>query len=210
MTGNDLGRNMAGKGKLTDEDRELWNRVRQSVKPLIPGEVPAEPLTAGRPAGRGGLPEPAQKVPRLGEDKHKQAPPQPTAAPYYPPVSDARPGPPALSRLEPRERRKLVRGASEVDDRLDLHGMRQATAFHTLAGFLRRAQARRLKTVLVITGKGISGDKGQDGSEPGVLRRLVPQWLARDEFRELVIGFEKAARRHGGEGALYIRIRRPK
>ena len=52
--------------------------------------------------------------------------------------------------------------------------------------------------VLVITGKG-------RGGEPGVLRRQVPQWLGLPEFRALVVGFEDASVRHGGEGALYVR-----
>jgi DNA-nicking Smr family endonuclease len=42
----------------------------------------------------------------------------------------------------------------------------------------------------------------------GVLRRQVPHWLALPDFRALLIGFEQAAIRHGGEGALYLRLRR--
>jgi DNA-nicking Smr family endonuclease len=36
----------------------------------------------------------------------------------------------------------------------------------------------------------------------------VPQWLDQPEFRDLVVGFEEAHIGHGGEGALYIHIRR--
>ena len=46
-------------------------------------------------------------------------------------------------------------------------------------------------------------------SERGVLRRQVPQWLSLPEFRALVVGFEEAHIGHGGEGALYVRVRRP-
>ena len=60
--------------------------------------------------------------------------------------------------------------------------------------------ARDARLVLVITGKG-------RGGEPGVLRRQVPQWLGLPEFRTLVIGFEDAHVAHGGEGALYVRLR---
>ena len=58
--------------------------------------------------------------------------------------------------------------------------------------------------MLVITGKGTAG------GERGVLRRQVPQWLSLPEFRTFVIGFEEAHIGHGGEGALYVRIRRAK
>ena len=70
-----------------------------------------------------------------------------------------------------------------------------------LLRFLRTSHQRDARLVLVITGKGRSG-------EMGVLRRQVPQWLALPEFRELVVGFEDAAIAHGGQGALYVRVRR--
>ena len=59
--------------------------------------------------------------------------------------------------------------------------------------------------MLVITGK---GKVGGAESERGVLRRQVPQWLSLPEFRSLVVGFEEAHIGHGGEGALYVRVRR--
>src|SRR5262249_61983822 len=60
--------------------------------------------------------------------------------------------------------------------------------------------------VLVITGKGARAAEG----ERGILKRPVPQWLGLPEFRAFVIGYEDAQATHGGEGALYIRIRRPR
>ena len=59
--------------------------------------------------------------------------------------------------------------------------------------------------MLVITGKGarVEGER-----ERGVLRRHVPQWLGLPEFRAYVVGFEDAHVAHGGEGALYVRLRR--
>ena len=61
--------------------------------------------------------------------------------------------------------------------------------------------------VLVITGKGKPADEGRSG-ERGVLRRMVPHWLAAPDLRTIVVGFEEAAPNHGGGGALYVRIRR--
>ena len=95
----------------------------------------------------------------------------------------------------------------EIDARLDLHGMTQVRAHRALFGFLQRAHGDGLSFVLVITGK---GKVGVSESERGVLRRQVPQWLALPEFRSLVVGFEEAHIGHGGEGALYVRIRRSK
>lgn len=197
---------MSGGRKLTREDQALWNKVLQSVTPRHPhlpaaGPEPDVPETKASRGTRMAAPKTAPPA--------KPAKPVASAAPYFPPVSGSEAGSkPALSALEPRQKKRLARGRAEIDGRLDLHGMRQSTAFHTLIGFLRRAQAQNMSTVLVITGKGSSPQsEGHDG-ERGVLRRAVPQWLSRGEFRDLVIGFEPASRRHGGDGALYVRIRR--
>ena len=111
---------------------------------------------------------------------------------------------PPLAPLGRRERSQLSRGRKEIDARLDLHGMTQTRAHRALSGFLQRAHSDGLTFVLVITGKGKMGAE----SERGVLRRQVPQWLSLPEFRSLVVGFEEAHIGHGGEGALYVRIRR--
>jgi DNA-nicking Smr family endonuclease len=78
--------------------------------------------------------------------------------------------------------------------------MTQAQAHAALSRFLLAAQAGGARFVLVITGK---GDTGR-----GVLRRQVPLWLELPDFRDQVLGFEAANLGHGGEGALYVRIRR--
>ena len=81
--------------------------------------------------------------------------------------------------------------------------MTQAQAHVALLRFLQRSQAAGAKIVLVITGKGARGS-----GEPGVLRRQVPLWLNLPEFRDMIVGFEAAAIAHGGDGAMYVRLRR--
>jgi DNA-nicking Smr family endonuclease len=103
---------------------------------------------------------------------------------------------PKIASLTRREKQRAARGHDAIDGRLDLHGHTQDEAHGALLRFLRRASAGEMKLVLVITGKS------------GVLRRQVPLWLSTAEFRALVISAESAAIRHGGEGALYIRVRR--
>jgi len=111
----------------------------------------------------------------------------------------------AAPQVEAIERR-VARGRVEIDARLDLHGMTQAQAHAELRRFLRRAQSRGAKFVLVITGKGALARN--HGGEPGVLRRQVPLWLRAPEMRSCVSAFEQAHVVHGGEGALYVRLRR--
>jgi DNA-nicking Smr family endonuclease len=176
------------KRSLSEEERALWESVAKQTKPLrkrLRAAKPAALPDAGTPA----TPKPAA-MPR---------PLPSTAIPAAP-----KPAAPPLAPLGRRERSQLSRGRKEIDARLDLHGMTQTRAHRALSGFLQRAQGDGLTFVLVITGKGKLGAE----SERGVLRRQVPQWLSLPEFRALVVGFEEAHIGHGGEGALYVRIRR--
>lgn len=173
---------------LSEEDRELWELVAKQVKPLRKPRA-TKVQTAPRT-------EPSTTVPVA-----KPAPsPRPSAQAAAP--RPTKPAIPPLAPLGKRERTKLSRGRSEIEARLDLHGMTQMRAHRALTGFLHRAHHDGLTFVLVITGK------GRSGGESGVLRRQVPEWLSLPEFRAFVVGFEEAAISHGGEGALYVRIRR--
>ena len=177
---------MSKRRSLSDEERALWDTVTRAVAPLrkrkakkreAPTAATVEPLPA-TPM------RPAKVV--LAATPRTQAPP--------------------LAPLGRRMRSKLARGSEPIDDRIDLHGMTQADAHAALAHFLRRAQARGARVVLVITGKGARG--GDALSERGILRRQVPHWLESAALRPLVIGFESAGVGHGGAGALYVRLRR--
>jgi DNA-nicking Smr family endonuclease len=175
---------------LSEEERALWDSVARQVKPLR-----KKPRHMRSGAG-----------PQLQEQQIpvKPIPVQRPAAS----VHAAKPSKPAMPPLAPlgrRERSRLSRGRNEIDARLDLHGMTQVRAHHVLLGFLQRAHRDGLTFVLIITGKGKAG--GAE-SERGILRRQVPHWLNLPEFRSLVVGFEEAHIGHGGEGALYVRIRR--
>jgi DNA-nicking Smr family endonuclease len=179
------------KRSLSEEERALWESVAKQTKPLRkrhraakPPALPdADPPATAKPAA---APRPPHSV--------KISPAPKPEAPAVPP----------LAPLGRRERSQLSRGRKEIDARLDLHGMTQTRAHRALSGFLQRAQGDGLTFVLVITGKGKLGAE----SERGVLRRQVPQWLSLPEFRSMVVGFEEAHIGHGGEGALYVRIRR--
>jgi DNA-nicking Smr family endonuclease len=109
--------------------------------------------------------------------------------------------PPEPAHLGRRAKQRVARGRDPIDGRLDLHGLTQAEAHDALLRFLHTAQTRGARLVMVITGKGRSG-------QGGVLKRQVPLWLVLPQFRAMVIGYDEAHQRHGGEGALYLRLRK--
>lgn len=84
--------------------------------------------------------------------------------------------------------------------------MTQAEAHDELVHFIGKACARDWRLVLVITGKGRNA--GRDGGSIGVLRQQVPHWLSLPDLRTQIVGFEPAHISHGGEGALYVRLRK--
>jgi len=175
---------MSGGGRrLRDDEHELWKGVTRSIKPLGPRTT-----ADNEPAAT-----PARKAP----------PPAKRAAPASPSAPKAA-SLPALAPLGRRMKQRLARGTEEIDARLDLHGRTQAQAHSALLNFLRNAQARGARNLLVITGKGTREFAG----ERGVLKRQVPMWLRLPEFRALIVGFEEAHVGHGGEGALYVRMRK--
>jgi DNA-nicking Smr family endonuclease len=176
---------------LSEEERALWESVAKQTKPLRRKHRVAKAL-ADSPAAE-----------TLAATKPTAPKPLPSAK-ILQPLKPQVPAAPPLAPLGRRERSQLSRGKKEIDARLDLHGMTQIRAHRALSGFLQRAHSDGLTFVLIITGKGKIGAE----SERGVLRRQVPQWLGLPEFRSLVVGFEEAHVGHGGEGALYVRIRR--
>jgi DNA-nicking Smr family endonuclease len=177
--------------RLKDDERVLWQGVTRSIAPLkksAKAEADDEAPVAAKPAAK----------PRPRPAALSVVPPPPkSAAPRLA-------APPPLAPLGRRAKKRIARGNQSIDARLDLHGMTQAEAHDALLGFLRRMQAKGGRLVLVITGKGSADAYGGRG----VLKRAVPLWLRLPEFRSFVSGFENAAVGHGGEGALYVTVRR--
>jgi DNA-nicking Smr family endonuclease len=175
-----------------EDDADLWARVVQT----------AVPLAKRNRASRVGAPPKPVQPPKAAtasktDDKLPKAAPRPSHAPH--------------TGLDRQTARKLDKGHLAVEARLDLHGMRQRDAHVALRRFLKWAQTKDYRHVLVITGKGspraVPSNFYED--EPhGVLRQAVPHWLAQGDLAPLIVSFSEAPRRLGGEGALYVRLRK--
>jgi DNA-nicking Smr family endonuclease len=183
---------MGKRGKDEDEDAALWERVAGTTAPLK-GREPPPPV-----------------------DKAVRAAPKTKPAPIQPQQPVAKPTPksshvPRAAPLDRQTRRQLVKGRREVEAKLDLHGMRQRDAHDQLRRFLKMAQGWGLRHVLVITGKGADQTASKsfyEEEERGVLRQAVPRWLAERDLANFVVSYSLAPRQLGGEGAIYVRLRK--
>jgi len=177
------------------EDLRLWSVIASTVRPL----KPSLPL-AGREDGAAVRVEESETLTKPGPAKAKPAPqhPRPTVASQRPALLMN--GKEAPAAVEAGLHRRLSRDREAVAARIDLHGMTQDVARAALTGFVARSAEEGWRAVLVITGKGVGGD--------GVLRRRVPDWLAEPPIRAHIAGVSEAHRRHGGEGALYVALKR--
>lgn len=181
---------------LSSEERALWDRVKVTAKPLrgtgaaiAPPVVEAPPLPTKAAA-------PRAKMPLLPVIR---PPGKPTIVLPKP----------AVTRLDGSRLEKLRRGKLKPEARLDLHGMTVDRAYSALSHFMHQSHAGGLRLVLVITGKGSPVDTWDHGGrEYGILRQSVPRWLSLPPMSQMVLGTHAAHRRHGGEGALYVYLRR--
>jgi DNA-nicking Smr family endonuclease len=150
----------------------------------------------------------------LFEETIAEARPLAPVAPATVPAVHKHKAAPGVSGLDGRTDEKLRRGLLEPDARLDLHGFTERDAHHALLLFLRTAQMRRHKLVLVITGKGarLAPDAPFDMElnyrSRGILKAVVPRWLREPSFAGIVAGTRAAHNKHGGEGALYVYLRK--
>jgi DNA-nicking Smr family endonuclease len=169
------------KRPLRHDEAVLWAKVAATVRPAAGRSVPVALVQSAAP------PAPPVKV-RAAKGPH------PVVSPASTPTA---PGPRSI---EPGRMRRIAREREGMGPRLDLHGLNQDEARARLNAFLARAHADGWRAVMVITGKGTRGD--------GVLRRYTPEWLAAPNLRHIVAGVAEAHRRHGGEGALYVALKR--
>jgi DNA-nicking Smr family endonuclease len=169
---------------LKPEDLRLWAVVAATVKPARGRVMPLAP----------------KPVAVHAPGSHKPPKPAPATATPAKPAPVRHLPPPGPNPIEPGRRRRLERERDPLAARIDLHGLTHDRARATLEAFLRRAQESGYRAALVITGKGRTGD--------GVIRRFAPEWLAAPALRGVVSGVSEAHRRHGGEGALYVALKR--
>lgn len=190
-------------------DWHLWTEVKKTVAPLTRrlDEAPTD-RDALEDAVNAPKPAPEPEVPPLRRPREVLRPSGPPA-PAYRALYDFTARKTASGEpIEPNLKRRLAKGRLPIDATLDLHGMSQEQAHGALLHFISSRAARGDRTVLLITGKGLKKTGYLQIEQRGILRHAVPRWLAEPPLAALVAGVDAAHTGHGGEGALYVRLRR--
>lgn len=183
------------------DDAALWDRLVADVAPLRrPVRVrPPAPKPEGPPVHIATPPRVRAPAPMARVVPIPRGTPQP---PPKPPVP--------FAGIDKRTADRFRKGEMPIDGIIDLHGHTLDAAFRLLERALSRAVAGGQRCLLIITGKGVERAE-MDGFMPsgrGVLRELVPRWLADPINRDRVLSVTNASHRHGGGGAFYVLIRR--
>ena len=196
---------------LSEEERAAWERLAATVTPFHPPS-PAE----GDHAKRGGGADAADRKVSV------EAPPKPLVSkPAKRPMPGMRPvplhpraapgGPPPRAGedgLDSHWDRRLKAGSLAPEFTLDLHGHTLDAAYARLESGLFQAKAMGARVVLLIAGKPRPADPADRGQRRGAIRAKILDWLAAGPHGQDVAAIRKAHRRHGGEGALYLVLKR--
>ncbi len=184
---------------LSEAEAAAWEALARTVEPLARAR-PATRVQAASPApARAAPPPPPAPQPR------KAPPVRATPARSVPPPS---PPPPRRGTLDSHWERRLKGGDIRPDVSLDLHGHGLDAAYRRLMDGMQQARAMQARVVLVVTGKERPVDPADRGTRRGAIRAKILDWLAASDHGGAIAAVRKAHRRHGGEGALYLILRR--
>jgi DNA-nicking Smr family endonuclease len=193
--------------KPTEAELQLWQHVAKTAKPLTPRRrkklaEEAALAAAEKAAAADKKPSPPGKRP-----KTKTAIVTPAPAPHValPKVHDLSHG--VTIGIDRRQADRFRQGRLEIDGKIDLHGRTQAEAHDALHAFIHRAHRAGKRCLLVITGKGGTKLIGGETTR-GILRQAVPRWLNEPGLRRFILAFDHARPQDGGEGALYVLLKR--
>lgn len=172
--------------RLDPEEARLWAKVVESVRPLDGVAMPALPAER-----------------ELEEVPAPTRAPAPRRAPAPPPPTRKAPG----ETLDGSWDRRLGRGLVSPDAMLDLHGHNLATAYDLLDRRLEQAIGSGARLMLLVTGKPPGPERP---AKRGAIRAAVGDWLHASRHSGRIAAVRNAHPRHGGTGALYIVLRRPR
>ncbi|MDZ4307687.1 Smr/MutS family protein [Allopontixanthobacter sp.] len=185
---------------LSAEEAEAWARVAASVVPLVRRRSGAPlPKSAS-------LLEATETIPAQKATMRIPPPPPPQSPAKLVPVRALRPI--GTGGLDSHWDKRLKAGSIDPDFTLDLHGHGLDAAHGRLENGIGQARAMGARLVLVVTGKPRPVDAADRADRRGAIRSKILDWLAAGQHADAIAAIRKSHRRHGGDGAIYIVLRK--
>ncbi|MDC3131747.1 Smr/MutS family protein [Pelagibacteraceae bacterium] len=109
----------------------------------------------------------------------------------------------------------LKKGRIKIDRRLDLHGYSILDAYEKFKDEVIKLYNKNKRCMLVITGKGVHL-KGKQNTEEnpklfhGKIKKSIIDWIKEDQFKNYILTYQDAGFDYGGDGALFVYLRRNK
>jgi DNA-nicking Smr family endonuclease len=182
---------MSNKRPITPKELREW--VEETKRDTVYAEPPTATMIEA--------PMPAQEPPMRLPAEASQPPQAPSNAPQK-----QRSTAPRTIRIgdthamDKQLARRFKRGELALDATLDLHGMHADAACEAVLRFIPQQHARGARHVCIITGKGLRGE--------GVLRAAIEAWLNMPSVSGRVIAAVHGKSYKGGEGAVYVLLKR--
>ena len=179
--------------KKFSKDQEIWEQVTASIKPLrssLKNRVLEKEIWPTSQSTHEKVTKRTDSISMRSDELLRP-----------PPLPELRHG--TSTGLDKRNAKKLKKGQHTIEGQLDLHGMTQECAHIAINNFIEISYLSGKRCVLIITGKGLKIE-----GAVGVLRLAVPRWLNEKPNRSCVLAFSYAIQKDGGEGALYVMLKR--
>ena len=185
---------------LSSEEQAAWAQLAQSVTPLSGRTRPAVPRKTSEASGAAPQPVGTARPKRVKPKPPVHVTPHAPSAPQR--IAQGNPG------LDGHWERRFKSGRVEPDLTLDLHGHTLDTAYTRITAGLDQARAMGARVVLVIAGRERPVDPADRAHRRGAIRSKLLDWLAAGPHADSISAVRRAHRSHGGEGALYLILKR--
>ncbi len=190
---------------LSAEEKAAWAKLAASVTPLEGRKRPDPPRVGEGDRAKqsgGDAPLGTATPAKVHWSRGPQVPVHQPAVGTAPQMGEGKAG------LDSHWDRKFKAGMIQPDYTLDLHGHTLDTAYDRLMAGLDQARAMDARVVLLIAGRSRPVDPADRQNRRGAIRAKLLDWLAASRHSDAISAVRKAHIRHGGEGALYLVLKR--
>lgn len=180
---------------LTAIEAEAWARVAATVVPMHVRQAPNGETGAAAKSDSPRVVTPAKVA-------------TPSARVPIPAASPRGSSAGEQTGLDSHWDRRLKGGTLTPDITLDLHEHSLDAAYQRLLGGLDMARETGARVVLIIAGRERAAASADRAVQRGAIRAKLLDWLAASRHANAIAAIRAAHRRHGGDGALYVILKK--